>query len=232
MIQAVVFDFDGLIFDTETHEYAVIQEIFAEHGAALPLEVWGECVGRHAGWFDPLAYLEEALGRPIDRDGVARSRRERFLRRIADEGALPGVERTLLAARREGLRVGLASSSPRTWVVPHLERLGLRPHFDAIRTAEDVAQVKPAPDLYLRVAEDLGVAPARAVAFEDSPNGALAARRAGMRVVVVPNSVTAGLTFGDVDLRVGSMLEVELPHLFARFVAREETPADAEPPAA
>lgn len=202
MIRALVFDFDGLVFDSETHEYAVIREIFREHGADLPLEVWGECVGREAGYFDPCAYLEECTGRPVDREALERLRGERFRARAAGEGPLPGVVECLDAAREMGLRVGLASSSPRSWVGGQLERLGILERFESVRTADDVERVKPHPELYLRVLDDLGVEPREAVAFEDSPNGALAARRAGMRCVVVPNSVTAVLAFGEVDLRL------------------------------
>jgi len=216
VIRALVFDFDGLVFDSETHEYAVVRGLFREHGAELPLEVWGRCVGTHSGAFDAHAYLEECVGRALDREEIARVRRERFLTRIEREGALAGVEACLEAARAMGLRVGLASSSRREWVVGQLARLGLLPFFEAVRTADDVARVKPDPELYLAVLDALGVAPAEAVAFEDSPNGALAARRAGMRVVVVPNSVTAGLAFGEHDLRLES-LEVELATLLARL---------------
>jgi HAD superfamily hydrolase (TIGR01509 family) len=222
VIRALVFDFDGLVFDSETHEYAVIRDIFREHGAELPLEVWGTCVGTHSGAFDAHAYLEECVGRPLDRDAIARLRRERFFARIEREGALAGVEACLEAARAMGLRIGLASSSRREWVLGQLSRLGLLPCFEAVRAADDVEHVKPDPELYLSVLDALGVAPAEAVAFEDSPNGALAARRAGMRVVVVPNSVTAALEFGEHDLRLES-LEVELATLLARLAETRDS---------
>ncbi len=223
MIRALVFDFDGLVFDSETHEYAVIRDIFREHGAELPLEVWGTCVGTHSGAFDAHAYLEECVGRPLDREEIARLRRERFHERIEREGALTGVEACLEAARAMGLRIGLASSSRREWVLGQLSRLGLLPCFEAVRTADDVEHVKPDPELYLSVLDALGVAPAEAVAFEDSPNGALAARRAGMRVVVVPNSVTAALEFGEHDLWLES-LEVELATLLVRLAETRDFP--------
>ncbi|MDB4948995.1 MAG: yhcW [Gemmatimonadetes bacterium] len=236
MIEAVVFDFDGLVFDSETHEYDVVREIFREHGAELPLEVWGRCVGRASGWFDPFAHLEDCIGRPVDREALAALRHERFHARIQGQGPLPGVEATIDAARAHGLRVGLASSGTRRWVHGQLERLGLLHRFDAVRVREDVREVKPDPELYLSVLAALGVEPANAVAFEDSPNGALAARRAGMRCVVIPNAVTAGLEFGDTDLRLESMLDVQLPALFDRLLASEgggpPDVASAEPSAA
>ena len=210
LIQAVVFDFDGTILDSESHVYGVARDLFAEHGAELPLEVWADCVGRDAGYFDVIAYLEERTGRPHDRDALNRLRRERFAERIRGVGALPGVEDALASAHAEGLRLGIASSGSREWVEGQLERLGLRRFFDCVRTADDVERVKPEPDLYLSALECLGVEPARAVAIEDSPNGALAARRAGMYCIVVPNPVTAALAFGDHHLRLESLDGVEL----------------------
>jgi HAD superfamily hydrolase (TIGR01509 family) len=219
LIEAVVFDFDGLIFDSETHEYECVRELFAEHGAELPLEVWGACVGREAGYFDPYAYLQERTGTVIDREEADRRRRERFYQRIEGEGAIPGVEEALRAAQSLGLKVGLASSSRREWVEGQLRRLGLLHFFHCIRTADDVERVKPEPDLYLGALRCLGVPAGRAVAFEDSPNGALAARRAGMYCVVIPNSVTQTLAFGEHDLRLESLMQAELADLLARIDA-------------
>lgn len=220
MIQAVVFDFDGTVFDSESHEFETLREIFAEHGAELPMEVWGACVGREAGFFDPLAYLEECIGRPVDRAELTRRRSVRFQERIAGQGPLPGVVDALDAAREMGLHVGLASSSSRQWVVPQLRTLGLLDRFHAIRVADDVRRVKPDPELYTSVLAALGTEPAHAVAVEDSPNGALAARRAGMRCVVVPNAVTLHLEFGEADLRLVSLADLPLPDLVERL-ARE-----------
>ena len=219
MIEAVVFDFDGLIFDSETHEYETVLELFAEHGAELPLEVWGQCVGRAPGFFDPYAYLEERTGARVDRDALDALRRTRFHERISAHGPIPGVEEALRAARSLGLRVGLASSSNREWVEPQLRRLGLWHYFDCVRTGDDVERAKPDPELYRSVLRCLGVESTRAVAFEDSPNGALAAKRAGMYCVVVPNRVTAALEFGEHDLRLESLMQAELADLLARISA-------------
>jgi HAD superfamily hydrolase (TIGR01509 family) len=219
VIDAVIFDFDGLIFDSETHEYETVREVFVDHGHELELEVWSQCVGREPGFFDPIAHLEELAGRPLDREALTELRRRRFFERIEGEGPIAGVEETLKAARGLGLKVGLASSSPREWVEPQLRKLGLLHYFDCIRTRDDVEHAKPAPDLYLAAVACLGVSPDRAVAFEDSPNGALAARRAGLYCVVVPNRITAALEFGEHDLRLDSLLDAPLSELPARLAA-------------
>lgn len=224
MIDAVVFDFDGLIFDSETHEYETVRELFVEHGSDLPMEVWGDCIGREPGYFDPYAYLEQQVGRSVDREALGRVRRERFMARVEVDGPIPGVEQALKAAHALGLRVGLASSSTRDWVEGQLRRLGLLPYFHCIRTGSDVERRKPWPDVYLSVLRCLGVEPACAVAFEDSPNGALAARRAGMFCVVVPNRITAQLEFGEHDARLESLMQAELADLLARLSANGPPP--------
>ncbi|HEU0054469.1 MAG TPA: HAD-IA family hydrolase, partial [Longimicrobium sp.] len=157
-------------------------------------------------------------GRAVDRDALAELRRRRFYERIEGTGPIAGVEEALAAARALGLKVGLASSGSHEWVHGQLTRLGLIERFDCIRTREDVRHAKPDPELYRAVVECLGVAPREAVAFEDSPNGALAARRAGLYCVVVPNSITAGLEFGEHDLRLESLARTDLAELLARLV--------------
>ena len=214
-----MFDFDGLIFDSETHEYECVRELFAEHGAELPLEVWGRCVGREADFFDPYAYLAERTGVAVDGAALRARQRTAFQSRVERAGAIPGVEEALRAAKSLGLRIGLASSSTRGWVEPQLKRLGLWHYFACVRTREDVERAKPDPELYRSVLRCLGVEPHAAVAFEDSPNGALAARRAGMWCVVVPNPVTATLAFGEHDLRLESLMQAELADLLARIEA-------------
>jgi HAD superfamily hydrolase (TIGR01509 family) len=219
LIEAVVFDFDGLVFDSETHEYETVRELFADHGAELPMEVWSRCIGRAPDFFDPYAYLEECTGAALDRAALAERKRRRFAERIRGQGAIPGVEEALRAARSLGLRVGLASSSTRQWVEGQLRRLGLWHFFACVRTREDVTHAKPHPELYRSVLSCLGVDPGNAVAFEDSPNGALAAHRAGMYCVIVPNPVTVGLEFGAHDLRLESLMQAELADLLARLEA-------------
>jgi HAD superfamily hydrolase (TIGR01509 family) len=226
LIEAVVFDFDGTVFDSETHEYESVRELFAEHGADLPLEVWGACVGREAGFFDPWAWLKERTGASIDPEELKRRKHARFHERIVGEGPRHGVEATLRAARSLGLKIGLASSSRREWVEGQLRRLGLLHYFHCLRTADDVERVKPEPDLYLGVLHCLGVPARRAVAFEDSPNGALAAHRAGLRCVVIPNPVTASLEFGEHDLRLETLHQAELADLLARVAASDRMPPD------
>ncbi|GAA5344947.1 HAD family hydrolase [Planifilum fimeticola] len=217
MLRAVIFDFDGLILDTESPEYRTFVEMYREHGAELPLQKWARVVGSSDSDFDPYAYLEKCTGKKLDRATLERRRRQRHLDLIKTEEAMPGVREVLMQARSLGWKIGLASSSTRQWVENHLNRLGIRRYFQCIRTKEDVERTKPDPALYRQAVRCLGVVPSEAVALEDSPNGALAAKRAGLRCIVVPNSVTRRLDFGKVDLRLNSLKQLDLEALAEKW---------------
>ena len=216
MIKALIFDFDGLILDTETPEFEVWREIYQEFAQDLSVEMWGQTVGGHAASdFDSLSHLEALLGRdlsPLNLDARAEQQR---MARILSLPPLPGVLEMLNAAQRMGLRLSVASSSRHRWVDGHLARLGLDHFFETVKCADDVLRTKPQPDLYLSALDALQVSPAEAIAFEDSPNGVRAARSAGIFVVAIPNPVTAQLTFTDESLRVSSMKDLSLEKLLA-----------------
>jgi HAD superfamily hydrolase (TIGR01509 family) len=130
---------------------------------------------------------------------------------------LPGIVEHVNAAKSLGLLLGLASSSTREWVTGHLARLGMLDRFDCMRCRDDVAHAKPEPDLYLAVLECLGVDAGGAFAIEDSPNGVLAAKRAGLRCVAIPNPITARLDLSQADLLLDSLADVTLPDLLERM---------------
>jgi HAD superfamily hydrolase (TIGR01509 family) len=216
MIRALIFDFDGLILDTEGPIYRAWVEIYQELGADLPLSAWEAWVGGSPQGFDPCGYLESQLGRAVDRETLTERASKREEELILLESALPGVEEYIAAARRLGLKLGVASSSDCPWVYRHLERLGLREQFDSIKCAEDVKNVKPSPDLYLAVLDDLGVGPEEAIALEDSPNGITAAQAAGLFCVVVPNPLTFQMPTDHADLHLASLTELPLEGLLSR----------------
>jgi HAD superfamily hydrolase (TIGR01509 family) len=218
-MQLVVFDFDGLILDTEAPVYDVWQAIYADHGHTLDFARWAECIGT-ADAFDPCDHLGSLLGRAVDSEALIRHHRARTDALIAAQPVLPGVHQYLDEARRLGVRLGVASSSSRRWVEGHLTRLGLRGHFEVVRCADDVARVKPDPALYLSVLEATGVPARQAVALEDSPNGVRAAKRAGLACIAVPNPLTARLDLAEADLTLASLADVPLAELLARLGAR------------
>jgi len=213
-VRALVFDFDGLILETETPAYQAWAEIYGEFGHELPRELWLDYIGREGGWFDALAYLEGLIGARADRDEITRRRDARKTELVMAVAESAGLRELLAAARSRGLRLGVCSSSTPKWVIGHLERLGLATLFDHIqcRDRPDL-RAKPAPDLYLAACAGLGVRPAEAIAFEDSRNGMLSARAAGMRCVVVPNELTVAMDLSGADHRFESLADVSLDAL-------------------
>jgi HAD superfamily hydrolase (TIGR01509 family) len=216
MIRALIMDFDGLILDTEGPAYQAWLEIFEEYGAELPLSVWETWIGGSPHGFDPCGYLEEQVGYTVDREGLTRRSLQREEELIEAKGVLPGVEEYVADAQRLRLKLGVASSSDCEWVFNYLEKLGLRDKFDSIKCADDVESVKPEPDLYLAVLEELDVCPEEAIALEDSPNGITSAQAAGLFCVVVPNPLTLRLHTDHADLRLDSLVDLPLEGLVSR----------------
>ena len=179
MIKALLFDFDGTLVDTESVEFRAWEQTFLEHDVKLALERYGVGVGTLEG-FSPLDELELLLGRKIDREGVNAKRVALEFELLASEVLRPGVHEYLEDARELGLRVAIVSSSSDDWIEGNLSRLERSHGWECIVAANgDVARAKPAPTLYLEALERLGVAANEAVAFEDSSNGARAARAPG-----------------------------------------------------
>jgi HAD superfamily hydrolase (TIGR01509 family) len=219
VIRALVFDFDGLILETETPAYETWAEIYREHGHELPLDRWFDYIGREGGFFNAADHLAALVGEGFDIEGTQARRDARKTELIAALDVMAGVREYVADAKRQGLRLAVASSSSRAWVLGHLERLGLRAQWDAVRTREDVARTKPAPDLYLAAVKALGVAPHETVAFEDSMNGIAAAKDAGLLCVAVPNGLTAGMDLSRADLRLASLAETPLERLLGLLSA-------------
>jgi HAD superfamily hydrolase (TIGR01509 family) len=211
-LQALVFDFDGLILDTEWSAFSTAAEVWTEHGVELDLAVWQEIVGTadHVHWSE---MLEADLGRPIDRDRVVPARQAQHHVEIEAMDLLPGVVDLIEASVTAGLALAVASSSPHVWVDGHLERRGLSDHFTVVVCGDDVARTKPDPELYRTALDRLGVAPDEAVALEDSRHGTVSAAAAGIAVVAVPNRVTTGQDFSAARLVVDSVSQITIPLL-------------------
>jgi|TARA_B100001971_G_scaffold106008_1_gene97499 HAD superfamily hydrolase (TIGR01509 family) len=213
MIKALIFDFDGLILDTETPDLQSWMEIYSEYGVSFPASSWMTAVGGSRDLFDPCKHLESQLNQPIAMDEILAERRRRDNELLRAQHPLPGVEKCIDDASTRGLMLGVASSASRGWVIPHLSRIGLSPHFHCIKCGDDVSHVKPAPELYQAVLLELGVLASEAIAFEDSPNGVAAAGQAGIYCVAVPNAVTSQLSLDEADLRIESLADLSLDDL-------------------
>jgi HAD superfamily hydrolase (TIGR01509 family) len=216
MIKALIFDFDGLILDTETPEFQVWQAIYREYGHELALEQWGQIVGGFGSSnFDAAFYLTEMVGDGLNSEELRARHRSESDALTLLQPVLPGVVDYLDEALRFGLRLAIASSSPHSWVDTHLNRLGLYRHFDVIVCADDVppGRTKPNPDLFLLALEHLEIQAREAIVFEDSPNGVKAAKAANIFAVAVPNPVTAKLKIDYADLTLESLANMPLQDL-------------------
>jgi HAD superfamily hydrolase (TIGR01509 family) len=208
-IAALIFDFDGLIVDSETPGFQAWSEVYATHGCSLPFDKYSACIGTIGG-FDLHAYLEEQSGRAFDRADLERACNARWLQLMHAQPLLPGIASCISTAKRRGWKLAIASSSTQKWVTHNLRKFGLLDEFDAVCTSDYVSAVKPDPALYLLALEKLGVRADEAIAFEDSPNGILAAKRAGIFCVAIPNPLTKDLPLELADRRLRSLEDFDL----------------------
>ena len=219
-VRAFLFDFDGLIIDTELASRAGWELLYNQHGHELPGDLWATLVGTtHAPW-SPREHLEELVGTPLDWDALNERRYAHEIALIEAEELRPGIADYFAAARRHRLKRAIVSSSNRRWVHMHLQRLEESVGWDAICTADgDPTRAKPAPVLYLEALTLLEVDANEAVAFEDSPNGVLAAKAAGVFCVAVPNEVTRdlGLAEAGADIVLDSLADLPPETLFRRL---------------
>ena len=217
-LRALLFDFDGLLVDTESPSRLGWEELYRAHGHELPLDEWATLVGTIGAPFDPFAHLEALIGQPLDRAELMERRRAREFELIDLEDLRPGVADYLAEAEKRELRTAVVSSSSQDWVEQNLQRLDRLDHWDAIVTADgDRSRAKPQPTLYLEALEALGAAANEAIAFEDSPNGVRAAKRAGLACVAVPNPVTATLALDEADIVVETLADLPFEELLARL---------------
>jgi len=220
---AVVFDFDGLMMDSEWAIYEAASVAFAAHGHGLEVAAWATVVGINddvdASWWDRLCEAAGAVGfQRADFDAVYEDGDARDAMRAAmlQLPALPGVEVLVDSLTSAGVPLGVASSSSTGWLERNLDRLGLLRRFGTLVGADAVGGVgKPAPDVYLRACADLGADPARSVALEDSAHGVTAAKAAGMPAVAVPSRITRFNDFGHADRVVESLEHVTIEDLAA-----------------
>ena len=211
---AIVFDFDGVVLDTETPLYSSWEEMYSRHGVHLDLEMFATYIGG-ADYFDFHLDLEKQTGLSFDRQSLMEERRAMYREHVAGNTILPGVQDYLSEARASGFRIGLASNSDIGWVSSNLRELGLYEKFDVLKTRDDVVNVKPNPEIYLAALHDLKTDPDHAIAIEDSASGVAAATSAGLFTVAVPNPVTKYHNLSKADVILDSLATTPFPDLAA-----------------
>jgi HAD superfamily hydrolase (TIGR01509 family) len=219
-IKSLLFDFDGLILDTETTEIDIWRTIYSDHGFDFPFDLYTQTVG---GWgvstFDAADHLHQLVNDSLDVEVLRMRYKQESTRRLSIQPMQDGVQDYLTEGQRLNLRLAIASSSRHSWVEPHLTRLGLIHYFEKIICGNDVpvGRTKPNPDIFLKALDELHITASEAIVFEDSPNGVKAANNAGIYVVAVPNPTTACMKIEGADLTIKSLASLPLEDLLKHF---------------
>lgn len=206
--RAVIFDFDGLLVDTEYAIYSSWERVFASCGHPLPLDLFNQCLGSGYTHWNPGDHLEQLTGLTFDWEAVNGRRQEEIVRDLEHAGLLPGARELIRRLADAGTPMGVASSSSHRWVDGWLNRLGIMSHFQTVVCRDDGLPVKPDPSLFLKAAENLGMTPSECLVLEDSQNGTTAAYRAGMPVISIPNRVTEQADFSLATSKIRSLTEL------------------------
>jgi len=214
-LSAVVFDFDGVILDSETPEFESHRRVFERYGAALTIDEWCGQIGIYTEgherrWFEQLCRRSDSA--PSGQD-VYDAERTNHFRNLLPTEPMSGIRELLETLDRAGVPMAVASTAPARWVVTSAELIGVTPFFRTIVTSDDVERRKPAPDVYLEAMRRLGADPRRAIAIEDSGPGIAAARAAGMTTIAIPHRLTEGHDLAAADLRVAHAGELTLARL-------------------
>ena len=194
-LNGLLFDFDGLILDTESTVFRAWSDKFKEHGQKLLLDEWAEILGKSGDELGPIENFLKTFGDEEKQKAVYQEVSQKELALVKQKEPLPGAVGLIEKAKGAGLKLGIVSSSDRKWVHSHLDRLGLLDYFDHTSCSDDVDEAKPDPALYHLGLKKMDSSPEKVVVLEDSPNGVLAAKRAGLYCIAVPNPITSQLPF-------------------------------------
>jgi len=213
-LAAVVFDFDGVILDSESAEFESHRLIFERYGVPLTPEEWCDQIGIWAEEHERrwCTRLNERCGAAMEYEAF-KTEQHRIFHEIVSREPMRGIRKLLDELADAGVPTAVASTSSARWVVPSVERLGLTHRFRTIVTANDVERRKPAPDVYIEATRRLGADPRRSVAIEDSGPGIASASAAGLTAVAIPHWLTEGHDLAAAALRVAHAGDLSVDRL-------------------
>jgi len=207
-LKGIIFDFDGLIIDTEMPCCNAWIELFNQYGFLFTIEDYQKIIGTGHNYYDPSKHLSQLINGLLSPQEILELNRARTRQLLESQPMLPGVKDFILSLKQIGLPLALASSSNREWIEGFLLKLDIRKYFDIVCTSNDVQNVKPFPDLFLLATRKLGIDPKEALIFEDSQNGIKAAHAAGIRCIAIPNDITKSMDLSLASKVVNSFLDL------------------------
>lgn len=225
---AIIFDHDGTLIDTETADFRAWEMLYQEHGATITLEHWANVsVGRTDGHDQLFSELIQQNGNGhLTATDLWQRLKSLWPITLENVALMHGVEALLEALQKTDYPLAVATASDRAWVTRWLTHFDLQPYFQIVATRDDVVNNKPAPDVYLFAAAQLGVKPERCLVFEDSWAGLQAAKAAGMIVVAVPNHVTQSLDFSQADAIIPGLQHISVEWIDTLTLHHQEYPKD------
>lgn len=201
----IIFDFDGVLVDTEWAIYQSWVHLYAREGQEISIATYAPCLGAGYSHWDPAAHLEKLTGKSYDWDVETPARQAMLEADLERMGLMAGALELLDWCQSQGIALTVASSSSRRWVQGWLEKLGIYARFAGVFTRTDGYPVKPDPALFLAAQQCMGLSREECLIIEDSENGTIAARNAGIPCVAIPNRMTASCDFSRAAFRADSL---------------------------
>ena len=210
--KGIIFDFDGVLVDTEWAIYQSWVHLYAREGQEISIATYAPCLGAGYSHWDPAAHLEKLTGKTYDWEAETPARQAMLEADLERMGLMEGAAELFSWCREQGIGLTVASSSSRRWVQGWLEKLGIYELFDGVFTRTDGYPVKPNPALFLAAQQCLGLEKEDCLIIEDSENGTIAAQNAAIPCVAIPNRMTENSDFSRAACRCASLFEL-LQHL-------------------
>lgn len=204
----LIFDFDGVLVDTEWAIYRSWVTLYAREGQEISIQTYAPCLGAGYSHWDPAAHLESLTGKKYDWELETPRRQAQLEAELAEMGLMDGAAELLEWCRSEGIGMTVASSSSRRWVAGWLERLGIMDYFQGVFCRTDGYAVKPNPALFHAAQACLGLSADECLIIEDSENGTIAAQNAAIPCVAVPNRMTCYSDFSRARWKMANLQEL------------------------
>lgn len=210
--RGIIFDFDGVIVDTEWAIYQSWVHLYAREGQVISIETYSPCLGAGYSRWNPADYLEKLTGNKYDWEKENAIRQQMLEADLERSGLMPGMRTLMDFCHRQNICMAVASSSSRRWVSGWLRKLGIEHEFKGVFCRTDGYPVKPDPALFLAAQNCLGLSSGECLVIEDSENGVLSARNAGIPCAAIPNRMTIASDFSLATYRFDSIQQL-MKHL-------------------